>query len=104
MVKKKRLRYARKEMEKLANRAISLGDLLRAIRMSDGETLSKLARTLKVSLQHLSDIEQGRRTVSPERASKFAKVLGAPEEVFVHLAIQDMLDKSGLGHLKIIVS
>jgi transcriptional regulator with XRE-family HTH domain len=51
-----------------------------------------------VSKSHLCDIEKGRKTVSPERAAKWARVLGYPESVFVRLAIQGELDAAGLRY------
>ncbi len=101
MNKRRRLKYARKELEKIAGKVLTLGDLLRAIRLSEGETLSDFASRLQTSLQHLSDLEKGRRGLSPERAAKFAIPIGAPEELFVQLAIQDQLDRVGLNHLRI---
>ena len=51
-----------------------------------------------MSKSHLCDVEKGRKTVSPERAAKWARVLGYPESVFVRLAIQGELDAAGLRY------
>jgi hypothetical protein len=45
---------------------------------------------------HLCDIEKGRKSVSPERASRFARELGYSEEQFVRLALQQLVEVAGL--------
>ena len=56
------------------------------------------AATLGVSKSHLCDIEKGRKLVSPERAARFAKLLGYSSDHFVRLALQDAVDKAGLRY------
>ena len=51
---------------------------------------------LSVSKSHLCDVEKGRKTVSPEQAARWARILGYPESVLVRLAIQGTLDAAGL--------
>lgn len=43
-------------------------------------------------------MEKGRKTLSPERAAKWARILGYPESVFIRLAIQAELDAAGLKY------
>jgi plasmid maintenance system antidote protein VapI len=57
---------------------------------------AQFARQLGVSQSHLTDIEEQRKAVSPERAAKFAKVLGYSAEQFVKLALQAEIDRAGL--------
>jgi len=38
-------------------------------------------KRLGVSKSHLCDLEKGRKTVSPERAARWAQILGYPESV-----------------------
>ena len=45
---------------------------------------------------HLCDIEKGRKVVSPERAARFARVLGRSAEQFVRLSLQGLVDQAGL--------
>ena len=45
----------------------------------------------------LNDIEKGRKAVSPERAARFAKVLGYSEARLVQLALQDLVNRGGLN-------
>jgi transcriptional regulator with XRE-family HTH domain len=56
------------------------------------------AKRLGVCKSHLCDVEKGRKTVSPERAAKWARTLGYPESVLVRLAIQGELDAAGLKY------
>ena len=53
---------------------------------------------LGVSKSHLCDVEKGRKTVSPERAARWAHILGYPESVLVRLAMQGELDAAGLKY------
>lgn len=46
---------------------------------------------------HLSDIENGRKTVSPARAARFAHLLGYSPVQFVRLALQGLVDRQGLN-------
>src|SRR5689334_14982262 len=78
-------------LEKLMGGPLSLGGALAAIRESDGESLSEFSEWLGISRTHLSDIEHGRRSVSLERAAKFAEVLGQSQAQFVRLALQDQV-------------
>jgi plasmid maintenance system antidote protein VapI len=54
------------------------------------------ARKLDISPSHLCDIEKGRKVVSPERAARFAKILGRSAEQFVRLSLQELVDEAGL--------
>lgn len=75
---------------------LTIGKLLSAIRLGEEMSQTEFADTLGVSKSHLCDIEQDRKSVWPERAAKFAKILGYPAEQFVRLALQGVLDKEGL--------
>ena len=58
--------------------------------------LDQFAELLGVSRSHLCDIEQGRRSVSPERAARFARALEQSEAQLVRLALQDQIRAAGL--------
>jgi transcriptional regulator with XRE-family HTH domain len=75
---------------------LTLGRLLRSIRLGEEQSLDVFAKTLGVSKTHLSDVELGRRMVSAERAAKWAKLLGYHEGQFVELALQAAIDAAGL--------
>ena len=78
-----------KFLEKLIGGTPTFGDLLEAIRLGDEISLVNFAKKLQISKAHLCDIEKGRRSVSPARAAKFAKILGYSPERFVKVSIQD---------------
>jgi transcriptional regulator with XRE-family HTH domain len=87
-----------KLLEQISGGALSLGKAVASVRKSEDLAQDECTRTLGVSKSHLCDVEQGRKTVSPERAAKWARVLGYPESVFVRLAIQGELDAAGLRY------
>ena len=84
-------------LEKLAGGPLTLGRAIESVRKSEELSQDKCAMKLGVSKSHLCD-EKGRKTVSPERAAKWARVLGYPESVLVRLAIQGELDAAGLRY------
>jgi antitoxin HigA-1 len=77
---------------------LTLGAALASLRATDEQTLATFARRLRVSRQHLCDIEQGRKVVSAERAARFARALKQPEAVFVKLALDDTLRTAKLKY------
>ena len=85
-------------LEKLTGGPITLARLLRSIREGESMTQTEFAESLGISKQHLSHIENGRKVVSPERAARWALVLGYSEAQFVRLALQDELHRAGLRY------
>jgi|SRR5579871_257206 len=85
-------------VEGLIDGRISLGALVEAIRLGEGETQAAFAARLGVTRSHLCDVEKGRKVVSPERAARFARLLGYSAEQFVRLALQDAIDRAGLRY------
>ena len=85
-----------KFLEETAGRPLTLGGLLESIRLSEEMSQIAFAKKLKVSASHLCDIEKGRKVVSPERAARFAKILGRSSEQFVRLSLQGLVDDAGL--------
>ena len=83
-------------LEGVAGRPLTLGGLLESIRLSEEMSQAAFAKKLGISASHLCDIEKGRKVVSPERAGRFAKVLGRSQQQFVRLAPQELLDEAGL--------
>lgn len=94
--KQRPLSKTRKALQKIIGQPLTFGAALRAHRMSEDMSQVELARLMDMSKAQLCDIEKERRTVSPERAAQFAKVLGYSVEHFVQLAIEDQLQKAGL--------
>ncbi len=75
---------------------LSFGRMIESIRLSDEVLQVELAKKMKISRAHLCDIEKGRRLVSPDRAARFAEVLGYSVNQFVSVAIEDQLRKAGM--------
>jgi transcriptional regulator with XRE-family HTH domain len=85
-------------IERLVGGRIRLGPLVEAIRQGEEMTQGEFAARLGVSKSHLCDIEKGRKVVSPERAARFAELLGYSSDQFVRLALQDAVDRAGLRY------
>ena len=88
---------ARQYLEKISGGPLTLGSLIESIRLADEIPQLIFAKKLGISPSHLCDIEKQRKVVSPERAAKFAKILGYSKEQFVRLALQEMLDQAGIS-------
>lgn len=85
-------------LEKLGGGPLTLGRAIESIRKCEEWSQDECARMLGVSKSHLCDIEKGRKTLSPERAARWARILGYPQSVFIRLAIQSELDTAGLKY------
>jgi transcriptional regulator with XRE-family HTH domain len=85
-------------LEKLSGSPLTLAKLLRSIREGEAMTQTEFAETLGISKQHLSHIENGRKVVSPQRAARWAVLLGYAESQFLRLALQDELRRAGLRY------
>lgn len=94
---------AKKYLEKSLGTELTIGELIHSIRVGDEMTQEVFADLLDISKSHLCDIEKGRKVVSAERAYNFALKLGYSEKQFVKLALQQVLDNSGIS-LKIDVA
>lgn len=75
---------------------LTLPALMLATREGEGLSQSEFARLLGISKSHLSDIECGRKAVSPDRAVRFARALKMSEAQFLRLALQEIVDRAGL--------
>ena len=85
-----------KFLEETAGRPLTLGGLIESIRLGEELSQAIFAKKLRVSASHLCDIEKGRKVISPERAARFAKILGRSPEQFVRLSLQELIDEAGL--------
>ncbi len=83
-------------LEDVAGRPLTLGGFLESIRLGEEMSQVDFAEKLGISASHLCDIEKGRKVVSPERAARFANILGRSEQQFVRLALQELVDVAGL--------
>ena len=75
----------------------TFGRLIQCHRECDEISQAELARKMKISRAHLCQIEKGQKLVTPQRAAKFARVLGYSEALFIEMAFQDQLQKAGLN-------
>ena len=89
---------AMKLMEELSGGPLTLGLAIESLRKGEALSQEACAKRLKISRSHLCDVEKGRKLVSPERAAKWARLLGYPESVLVQLALQAELDAAGLRY------
>lgn len=85
-----------RSLEKQTGGRVTLGGFLEAVRLGEALTQPAFAKQLGISKSHLNDVEKGRKSVSPERAARFADILGYSQARFVKLALQDLLDRSNL--------
>lgn len=86
-----------KFLEKASGGPLTFARLIESIRLADEIPQIEFALKLGISKSHLCDIEKGRKSVSPERAAKFANILGYSVEQFVRLALQEQITKAGLN-------
>jgi transcriptional regulator with XRE-family HTH domain len=86
-----------KEIEKITGIKLSFGKLIWSIRQADELSQIDFATKLKISKQHLCDIEHERKSVSPKLASKYAEILGYSKEQFIRLSLQDLVNRDGLN-------
>jgi transcriptional regulator with XRE-family HTH domain len=98
MAKKQASSRAIKLMERLTGGPLTFGKMLQAVREGEELTLETFAKRIGVSRQNLCDIEKGRKGGSPERAARWARLLGYPEAQWVRLALQAELDAAGLKY------
>jgi transcriptional regulator with XRE-family HTH domain len=66
-------------------RRVALGKLLREARQQREKVLSEVAKSAGVSVPYLSDLERGKRAISPKRLDKLAKVLELDSDSYVKL-------------------
>jgi transcriptional regulator with XRE-family HTH domain len=83
-------------LKKILGARMSFAMLLRSIRTRDDLTQKELADLLEVTVSHISDIENGRKFDSVERAYEFAQKLKDSEKFFVAVALQDQVNQADL--------
>ena len=85
-----------KRLENISGKALTVGNLIWAIRQGEQVSQVEFAQLLGISRQYLCDLENGRRIASPKMAAQYAQKLGYSEHQFVRLALQEMLNKDKL--------
>ena len=78
---------------------VSFGEMLNSIRLSEAISQKAFAKKLGISTSELCDLEKGRKFLSLQRATKFAKKLDDSPEVFIQYVIQDEILRAGLSCL-----
>lgn len=81
---------------------MSLGGLIRSIRISDEISQVALAKKIGVSKQFLSDVEHNRKEVGISFAKKVSKALGYSIEPFIELLIRDQLRRQKLKYVVVL--
>lgn len=99
-IKKNNFNDAIKFLEKISGARLTLGSLIKSIRLGDEITQVDFANKLGISRQQLCDIEHNRKIVSPKLAAKYASILGYSVQQFIRLALQGIVDRD---HLNVIV-
>jgi transcriptional regulator with XRE-family HTH domain len=94
---------ALKKLEKLISEPVTFGLYVKSIREGDDLTQNQFAEKLGISVQHLSNVENGRKHVSIERAEAWATALGYPPAMFVQLSLRDQFKRAGLAGYELIV-
>ena len=94
----KRELTAQEKKRKVSTGHVSLVKLLESIRISEQWSQTKMAQTLGISVGHLHNILNGRKSVTIESAVRFAKVLRCDQMKLVTLALQSILDQEGLRY------
>jgi transcriptional regulator with XRE-family HTH domain len=94
--RKKRNAVTNSFLTSLNRAALTFGQLLASLRQADEVGLAQFAAMLDISRQHLHQLETGQKSVSPERAVRFARLLGQSESYFLQFALQDLANDSGI--------
>ncbi len=89
---------AQKFLEKLSGGPLTFAKIIESTRLGEEMSQVSFAKKLGISASHLCDIEKGRKTVSPARAAKFARILGYSESQYVRFALQALIDQDGLKY------
>lgn len=97
VIKSKMTKKTLRNLEKITGTKLTFGKLILAIRQADEMSQVDFANMLKITKQHLCDIEHDRKSVSPKLAAKYAQMLGYSKEQFIRLALQDLVDREGLN-------
>lgn len=86
-----------KIFEEITGGPLTVGGLIRSLRMCDGISQVELANRLKISKQMLSSIENGRKAISLEKTKDFAKALRQPAEGLVLVWVKEQLRKAKIN-------
>jgi plasmid maintenance system antidote protein VapI len=78
---------------------LTVADMLESIRLCDLEiSATEMAKKLEMSRQQYNGIVNGNIPVSVGKAAEYARKLGHPEEVFIKVAIDELLKRNELSY------
>ncbi len=83
-------------LQAISEKALTLGNLLSAIRQGEDLSQAEFSLMLGISKQYLSDLEHGRRFASPKAAVQYAEKLGYSPNQFLRLSLQDIVNRDGI--------
>lgn len=86
------------KLNKITGGELTFGKAIKALRLCEEIKQGDFAEMLKVTQSYLSDIENDRKEVSPQKAAEIAKILGHSEKQFIRLAMQDTLRRKGFHY------
>ena len=95
MSEEEKVFQSREELGLFFKSAMTVGKALRAYRTRNDLNQNKMAILLGISQNYFSDLENGRRVVSPETAAKYAEKMDEPVEYFMQLAIENLIRRAG---------
>lgn len=87
-----------RKLNSITGGELTLGKAIKAIRLCEEIKQRDFAKTLSLTQSYLSDIENDRKEVSPQKAAELAEALGQSEKQFIRLAVQDTLRRKGFHY------
>ncbi|WP_413587192.1 helix-turn-helix transcriptional regulator [Bdellovibrio sp. HCB274] len=87
-----------KFLDELIGEEASIASELWAYRTGEDWSQEKMAKKLGISRVHYSQLENGKKFLSPERAAAFAKKLGYSEKLFVQISLQDQITRAKIPY------
>jgi transcriptional regulator with XRE-family HTH domain len=94
----KKCSLAKKALENAGATPITFGKLMKNHRLCEELTLAEMSKLLKISVSHLSDIENERKFVSLERAKEFATRLKESEKYYILVVLRDQLRRANCDY------
>lgn len=92
---------ARAVLEKMNRGPLTFGQMVKAIRETDEMTQEELASRLDIGKSFVSDVENGRRVPSIEKAAEWAVALSQHRVVFVEKVLQEQVRQAGINDMRV---
>lgn len=87
---------ALKALRAISGKALTLRNLLSAIRQGENLSQAEFSLQLGISKQYLSDLEHERRFASPKAAIQYAERLRYSPHQFLRLSLQDIVNRDDI--------